>query len=173
MTLTKTFGITAVIVGLAAAAMPNATATCFDVSALIPVAGDGNDWNAEPPIGTKLYKVDSDDGGEDGIGASFFTTTFTFDDEGEADGGFVDFDIPGSELDLEYFVIKAGNGYHKYDISGIDFSDYTCIEFAKVGKEAVSHISIYGRRGTVVPDGGSVALMLGAGLLALGALRRR
>jgi len=172
MTLRKTLGISALIVGLAAVAAPTATAICFDVNSLVPVAGSGNDWNEVPPIGTKLYKADAPSGPEDGSGASYFTTTFTLD-EGEVVSGFVDFDIPGSELDLEYFVIKAGNGYHKYDISGIDFSGYTCIEFEKVGKQAISHISIYGRRGTVVPDGGSVALMLGAGLLALGALRRR
>lgn len=124
---------------------------------------------------TEVYKQNVG-GSEVGSAAAWYTTTFNAD----TTGGTVTWNGPGfiSGNPL-YFLVKDGNAtpnWYLFDISNwaggangtkdtITFSGF----FPNQG--AISHVTIYGTT-TNVPDGGSVAMLLGAALVGLAGLRR-
>ena len=81
-----------------------------------------------------------------------------------------------------YLVVKSGSSFVIHDISGWDgwmpitVDGYFNPSVGKNGKvQGVSHIALYGKTtgDLQMPDGGATGLLLGAGVLSLGLLRRR
>lgn len=136
-----------------------------------------------------LYKSDAPDTGSTGIGsdngtfASSYQTTFSNTATDPADA-LIDY-ISGSAITCPdcYLAVKDGNhdpSYYFYNLgaspawNGTD--DIVLTGFWPNGG-AISHVSIWGKeRGTVpptdIPEPTTLAL-LGLGMLALGAIRRR
>lgn len=117
-------------------------------------------------------------GSESGSAGSWYTTTFN--SLADASGGNIRWDGPGFISGTPiYFLVKDGNqtpNWYLFDISNwavggngtkdtITFSNF----FPNQG--AISHVTIYGGT-TTVPDGGSVAMLLGAALVGLAGFRR-
>lgn len=170
---------------LALQAATAAWGTSFNVSSLTPTLFPGNDWNT---IGPGLYKADSPNpASESGTDPNnLFTTTFTVVSS-KVTGGTVTFDVPSSTLDIDFFVIKSGNEYARFDTSAVNWSLYDSIVFSgftqsarpQNGPKSISHISIYGtytpprppsgdpQPPTSVPDGGWTLGLLGAGAIGL------
>ena len=161
-----------------------ALGTSFNVSSLTPTLFPDNDWNT---IGPGLYKANSPNpADEDGTDPNnLFTTVFTIASD-KVTGGTVTFDVPSSSLDIDFFVVKAGNEYAKFNTSSIDWSLYDSITFSgfiqsakpEKGAKSISHISIYGtytppqpsgdpQPSTPVPDGGWTLGLLGTGAIGL------
>jgi hypothetical protein len=125
-------------------------------------------------VGTELYKSEVDGGGEFGAFAGNYTTTYfnTATDPSDADivwdgGAF----ITGNPIHL---LVKDGNAtpaWYLFNITGWDGMETIELRNFWPNQGAISHISIYGN-GTSVPDGGSVALLLGMALMGLAGFRR-
>lgn len=124
---------------------------------------------------------------EQGVAASWYTTTFNNADLADSDAR-ITWDGPGYiNSNPVYALIKDGNAtpnWFFFNISGWNGKDN--IEFAgffnetnKKGEtqyKAVSHVSLYGNSttpgDTPVPDGGSMAMLLGMSLMGIAAARR-
>ncbi|MGE4180143.1 MAG: hypothetical protein AB7J34_09985 [Limisphaerales bacterium] len=172
--------------------VPAALGVGFDVSALTPTLFPGNDWNT---IGPGLYKADSPNPADESDTDPYdrFGTLFNVNGDGKVTGGTVTFNVPSSTLDIDFFVVKAGNEYAKFDTSAVDWSLYDSIIFGgfiqsakpSKGAKSISHISLYGsytpplsdpippQTPTPVPDGGWTLGLLGMSALGLFLKHRR
>jgi hypothetical protein len=141
----------------------------FNVNSLgAPVVEDGN-VNGD-------YKFDVDTNTESGLASLVSSLTTVISDDGLT--AMTTWSPPGS-IDINTVFLKAGNQYAAWDTSGVNWSTYTGLyvtqnaimnnpENAYLG---ISHETLNG--GVSVPDGGTTAVLLGAGLLVLGLLGRR
>jgi hypothetical protein len=75
-----------------------------------------------------------------------------------------------------YALVKDGNAdpaWYLFNLTALGWNGTAVLYFDgfwEIGKGAISHVALYG--GSVVPDGGSVSVLLGAALLGLAGLRR-
>ena len=152
-----------------------------------PIASGSNDGTsgtvaylqATYGVGAELYK--SDQSGPTGLGvdsgsyAASYVTTFanTPDDPSDA---LIDY-ISGPAIAAGpiFLFVKDGNanpGWYLYSFNWDGKEDIILNDFwINPSRGAISHVSIF--RGTSVPDGGASAALLGLGLLALTAVRRK
>ena len=119
-----------------------------------------------------LYKHDHDDNKEYGDLKESFFTSYTNDDEGEADGGTIGrsdgLDLSGYRFD--YLFVKGGGGEYSWYL--FDISDWDTVEDLVLTnfwptQGSISHVALYGQP---VPLPASVFL-LGAGCAALAGAR--
>lgn len=108
-------------------------------------------------------------GDESGAAAAWYNTTFNAD----ASGGAVTWNGPGTISGPTYFLVKDGNqtpAWYLFNISNWDGK--STIDFSGFwpGNGSISHVSIFGT--TSVPDGGSMAMLLGMALMGLAGVRR-
>ena len=125
-----------------------------------------------PATSQFLFKVNND-GTTAGQFGAFFTVTQTTGDSWD-----IEWNLAGSGFTLDGALIKDGNlggGGQLYSFYGISADEIIAgsgtVSFTS-GRN-ISHISFFGSPGGVqVPDGGATVMLLGAGLCALGMVRR-
>jgi hypothetical protein len=74
-----------------------------------------------------------------------------------------------------YVLVKDGNStpaWYLYNISGWNGQDKIILQNFWPQRGAISNVSIYGTT-TSVPDGGAIAMLLGAALLGLAGVGRK
>ena len=127
------------------------------------------------PVDSELYK--SDVGGpESGGYAGSYETTYspTLDPDSATirySGGPA---ITGSPI---YMLVKDGNAspaWYFFNLSALGWHGTETLNLRNFwpAQGAISHVAIYGHS-TSVPDGGSMAMLLGLGMLGLASVRRR
>jgi hypothetical protein len=135
-----------------------------------------------------LYKAEYNDGvfgGEEGLfsagGPAGPQFTIVHPYNGDNTLAEISWNLTGTGYELYYVAWKGGTSFRysgveddQMIIGGAHVIDMGVIP-KRVGthEPAISHISFYGRVGQSVPDAGTSVLLLGAGLLGIGALRRR
>jgi hypothetical protein len=108
--------------------------------------------------------------GEDYADGDFTITFDTLKDPGEYTGGTWSFAANGGEtLVPKYLVLKAGNEFGLWDITGFSSGTWDTTVFTK---SAISHISFYDT-GIVPLPAAAWLLLSGMGALGLAARRRR
>jgi hypothetical protein len=135
-----------------------------------------------PGLGDSLlYKATQSGGGEDGAFAAQYQTLFNSPTLPNADAT-ISWD-GGSRIHASpvFALIKDGklpadpgaSTWYFYDISGWDGTGPIAFSGFFGGNQGkISHVAIYGTDVPTVPDGGSMAILLGLGLLGLASLRR-
>ena len=121
-----------------------------------------------------LNKYEYDEAAWDNAGAlgqSYFTTPYP---NPNGEGWCVSWDLLGSDLQMAYVLVKAGQQVNLYEVS-LDqaINNGVCDVVQTPFGDEYSHISYFGVRSTQVPDAGTSLLLLSAGLLGLGAVRRK
>ena len=122
---------------------------------------------------TELYKQDFG-GGESGPLAGSYQTQF-FNSAQDATITWVGGSYVGP---VAFALVKDGNnnpGWYLFNLTTIGaWNGRTDLEFENfwVDNGAISHVALYGTTGTSVPDGGSVAMLLGVALMGLAGFRR-
>jgi hypothetical protein len=125
-------------------------------------------------VGTEVYK--SNVGGlEEGSAAAWYTTTYSNTPSDPSDA-LIEWDGPGviggSPIHLLVKDGKQSPAWYLFNISNWNGTDdIVLLNFWAGTSGAISHVSIYGGT-TTVPDGGSVALLLGMALMGLAGFRR-
>jgi hypothetical protein len=124
-----------------------------------------------------LYKSTQADGAEEGPWAASYGTSYVGSPTAYARISWIGAPHPFIVADPVYAYIKDGNlnpGWYFFDITGwngMDAVEFSGFFGANQGK--ISHVSIYGTEGQhQVPDGGSVAALLGIALACLAGFRR-
>jgi hypothetical protein len=159
----------------------------------ISVANWGNDNQTAPscPGGAGLYTSDGFDviaasgtmlqykqdfgnpmPADTGPLAGSYSTTFNLDQS----GGTISY-VSGAVLDCPscYLVVKDGfqdPSQYLFDLGNWNGADTITLSGFWLGSGAISHVSLYSAATTTVPDGGSVALLLGMALMGLAGVRR-
>ena len=115
------------------------------------------------------YEGQWDNGGA--LGESYFTTPYP---NPNGVGWCVSWDLSGTDLQMAYVLVKAGRQVNLYEVS-LDqaINNGVCDVVETPFGDDYSHISYFGVRSTQVPDAGTSLLLLSAGLLGLGAVRRK
>jgi hypothetical protein len=92
---------------------------------------------------------------------------------------FISWDLSGTGLQARWVAVKDGNAngsgiyWVRYEVHADQFvTGSGTVSTALNGQGAISHIALYGTRGTSVPDAG-IMYLLGTGLVVLGGLGRR
>jgi hypothetical protein len=130
-----------------------------------------------PSSSVELYKQNVGDATDSGSLAGSYTTTFTNEPDDPADA-LIDY-IGGPFLSSasKFLLVKDGNndpGWYLFDISVWNGTDDLVLTGFWPGKGAISHVALYGGGSTTrVPDGGTTAILLGAGVLAMALMARR
>jgi hypothetical protein len=109
-------------------------------------------------------------GSEEGDAADWYTTTFS---NANADA-LIEWDGPGFLTAPIHLLVKDGNqtpAWYLFAISIWDGKSDIVLQNFWPGNGEISHISLYGGT-TSVPDGGSVAMLLGMALMGLAGFRR-
>lgn len=92
--------------------------------------------------------------------------------------GTVSWDVSLSGWSIDYVLVKSGSGrdvggYNVYSVSADQrFVNLLGDEIVGPYNKEISHVSIFGRPGGTVPDGGLTAVLLGLALSGMGATRR-
>jgi hypothetical protein len=131
-----------------------------------------------------LYKATQGGGAEEGLFAAYYSTLFGDPTLPDADAT-ISWDAGPNGLYIHdapvFALIKDGKlpktpgvpTWYFYDLTGwsgqeaIDFSG-----FFEGNQDKISHVAIYGMDPPQVPDGGSMAILLGIGLMGLAGFRR-
>jgi hypothetical protein len=168
------FAVTALLASSTAFAIPDSDwdlSNLFNVNSLgAPDAIVDGNINGD-------YKFDVDTTTESGMASLVSSLTTVISDDGLT--AMTTWSPPGS-IDINTVFLKAGNQYAAWDTSGVNWSTYSGLyvtqnaimnnpENAFLG---ISHETLNGGS-TSVPDGGTTAVLLGAGLVVLGLLGRR
>ena len=138
------------------------------------------------PLGSTDHEADYiNDNYNDGEDVSFIWKTGTSPNdyisvdnyiEGESFDADVQWDFGDSGMGLVYILLKSGNSsYTLYGVYEDQFSSSNGVVNIAADerfKNAVSHISFFGREGTSVPEP-SLIMLLGLGLGAVGLVSRR
>jgi len=124
-----------------------------------------------------LYKIDAPSTESGGLAGSY-STSFS-PDAADASGAVISYDggdaFSCMAANSCWLVVKDGNvdpNYYGFDLTGWDGVSTITLSNFWPGQGAISHISIFGQRGTVVPEPATLGL-LGLGLLGLGLGARR
>jgi hypothetical protein len=132
-------------------------------------------------VGDSLYKSDQTNANPNGLGvdsgsaAPWYETWFanTPTDPSKATIKWVG---PGFiSSNPVYVLVKDGNStpaWYLYNISGWNGQDKIILQNFWPQRGAISNVSIYGTT-TSVPDGGAIAMLLGAALLGLAGVGRK
>ncbi|MCH8497401.1 MAG: PEP-CTERM sorting domain-containing protein [Marinobacter sp.] len=127
-----------------------------------------------------LYRASFGDPDEGSFANSYSASWVTKPGEpNDPTGGTISWDATQSSIACLacYLAVKDGNHdprYYFFDLSGLwdGVSDIVLSGFWADGRGAVSHVSIWGTTGIIVPEPGTMAMLL-TGLLGLVATRRR
>ncbi|MBC8000995.1 MAG: VPDSG-CTERM sorting domain-containing protein [Opitutaceae bacterium] len=123
---------------------------------------------------TELYKQNVG-GAEEKALAGSYTTTFDSNDPEDALIKYVSGDIVGGTA---FLLVKDGNhspAWYLFNLTALGWNGIADIEvnnFWPAGG-AISHVTLYGTRGSSVPDGGTTLALLGMAIGSLGLLRRK
>jgi len=128
----------------------------------------------------ELYKQNQVDPGDSGPASSSYDTTYAAGPPATATISYVG----GGWIHSTpvFALIKDGNygaqnppgfSWYLFDITGWNGLDAVIFSgFFGNNLSSVSHVAIYGPSTATVPDGGSMAMLLGLGLIGLAGLRR-
>jgi hypothetical protein len=120
---------------------------------------------------TEVYKQDTGAASDEGTAAAYYTTAIN----AGASGGTVTWVGPGWIIGTPvYFLVKDGAStpaWYLFNISNWGGKDTITFSNFWPTQGGISHIAIFGGT-TTVPDGGSVAMLLGAALVGLAGFRR-
>jgi hypothetical protein len=116
-------------------------------------------------------------------GIATFSTSFYIDPSDPKEYALIDWDESLVTPSLTSLYIKSGPKAWTIDLSGVDFSSHDSLMVynpyvTPAPIKGISHVTVYGSVAAVpdepisVPDGGSMALMLGCGALAIVTSRR-
>jgi hypothetical protein len=169
------------------------TVPCSTPPCLVPVLSGSGQSNAAiiatinaayPGVGDALlYKATQSDGSEVGAFAAEYSTLFGSPDLPDADAT-ISWDKSGPYINANpvYALIKDGKlpvvpgatTWYFYDLTGWDgIDDIVFYGFFGGNQGKISHVGIYGiDPPPPVPDGGSMAILMGIGLMGLAGFRR-
>jgi len=124
-----------------------------------------------------LYKKDVDEGLESGGFAGSYETEFDSSPDDPADAYIRYVGGPAISCGVCWLVVKDGSHepyYYFYDLGAAGWNGTDTIELLGFWPDggAISHVSIWGRPGTNVPEPGTLGL-IGLGLAGLGFATRR
>jgi hypothetical protein len=129
-----------------------------------------------PIIGTatELYKQNVG-GTETGLLAGSYTTVFSNTASDPSDATITWVTGTGYVGPTAWALVKDGNStpaWYLFNLTTLGWNGTDTLYFQNFwpAAGAISHVTLYG--GSVVPDGGSVAMLLGAALMGLAGLRR-
>jgi hypothetical protein len=122
---------------------------------------------------TELYKQDVGDP-DSGTYAGSYTTTFS-NTATDPEDALIDYisgpSIGGTPI---YLLVKDGDqepAWYLFDISNWNGTDDIVLQDFWPDQGAISHVAIYGGSASV-PDGGSMAMLMGVALMGLAGARR-
>lgn len=122
---------------------------------------------------TELYKQNVG-GAEEGLLTASYITTFSSNDQ-NALIKYVSGNIIGATA---YLLLKDGNnnpGWYLFNLTALGWDGKA--DIAANGfwpnQGSISHVSLYGTRGSSVPDGGTTLALLGMAIGSIGLLRRK
>lgn len=132
-----------------------------------------------------LYKNDQVTGDADGVSSGGFADSYSTaysNTQADPEDALITWN-GGSFINSNpvYLLVKDGNSnpaWYLFNISGWDGKENIVVDSfwagaGNLGRGAISHVSIYGGTSTTrVPDGGSMAMLLGIALLGLAGTRR-
>lgn len=119
-----------------------------------------------------VYKQNTDDTFDTGPAAAWYETVF-LNPPDDPSGALVTWTGPGYILGPTYLLVKDGKqipAWYLFDVSNWGGMDTITLQNFWPGTGAISHIEIFGS--TAVPDGGSMAILLGMALIGLAGVRR-
>jgi hypothetical protein len=122
-----------------------------------------------------LYKQDVGAGSDSGSFAGSYTTTFQ--PPADPSGAIITYDgapDPVITANPVYLLVKDGSAtpaWYFFNISGWNGTETITLVNFWPDQGAISHVQINGN-GTSVPDGGSMAMLLGIALMGLAGARR-
>lgn len=126
-------------------------------------------------VSTELYKSEADSGDEGGSFASSYDTSY--DPYDDPDSALIQHvggpSIAGSPI---YLLVKDGNqspAWYFFNLSSLGWDGTDALELSEFWptQGAISYVAMYGTTASV-PDGGSMAMLLGLALLGLAGTRR-
>jgi hypothetical protein len=137
-----------------------------------------------------VYLAKNNRGSTTENGAISYASHFTVSYSSDGTSATLTWNLNDVPYDLRYVVIKDGipqgggdKYYHLYSVTSDQYKvdDQGASVVFNVADEptagetqrTISHISFYGVKSQVVPDGGPTLALLGVGILSLGALARR
>jgi hypothetical protein len=128
-----------------------------------------------PASTTPLYKATPGSPvAEDGVLAGSYSTVFsnTSSDPSNATITYIAGPYVGPTA---WALVKDGNNspaWYLFNLTALGWNGTALLEFQDFwpAQGAISHVSLYG--GSVVPDGGSMVMLLGLGLMGLAGVRR-
>jgi hypothetical protein len=112
-------------------------------------------------------------------GGAVGDSAFTADIGADTRAGTVSWDLTGTDYQLAYVLVKSGQAeYMLYGVTPdqvITSGDLQDVVSNTKNPEGpgISHVSFFGTPRTDVPDAGTSLLLLSAGVLGLGAMRRK
>jgi hypothetical protein len=123
---------------------------------------------------TELYKQNVG-GAETGVLAGSYTTVFSNTVTAPSDATITYVAGMGFVGSTAWALVKDGNSspaWYLFDLTALGWNGTDTLEFLGFWPDqgAISHVTLYG--GSVIPDGGSVAILLGLGLMGLAGVRR-
>ena len=178
----KTLIASSILLAVVAVA-PNASAVLITPSTTpVWTGSDNSNFNAAAITAivggsalTEVYKQNVG-GDETGSFASSYATSFS-NTAADPSDALIDYgsgsSISGSSI---FLYVKDGNqnpAYYIFDISTWNGTDDLTLTGFWPRQGAISHVAILTRGGSSVPDAGTTVALLGAGLIGVGALRRR
>jgi len=127
---------------------------------------------------TELYKQNVGENSDTGTYADSYLTTFANSPSDPADADIIYDGAPDPSMagigNLWLFVKDGNHDPSWYLISLVGWNGTETLQLRGFWPNggSISHVAIYGGGRTSVPDGGTAAMLLGAGLAGLGTARR-
>ena len=126
-------------------------------------------------LGTSVEVYKQNVGGaETGVLAGSYTTTFSNTATDPSDA-LIDYISGPAVTGTKFLLVKDGNQTPAWYLYRLDWNgtDDIVLDNFWPGNGAISHVALYAAPGTTtVPDGGSMSMLLGLGLMGLAGVRR-